>query len=206
MSLKTFVKIGKIENLSDARYCAGMMVDILGFNLEEGTEGYLSPERFKEITDWVAGVSFCGEFAHAQVAEIKLAATQYPVEYIETQNIDQLEELAELSQELIFKLVLTDAKDLSKLESSINYASEFAKFISIHLTDDSLKSEAEAILSQMDSSPKLLRGYELTHENAFEVVDDPIYFGIELEGSPEDRPGFKDYGNVMDILEVLEED
>ncbi|MEQ8581375.1 MAG: phosphoribosylanthranilate isomerase [Marinoscillum sp.] len=206
MSLKTFVKIGKIENLSDARYCAGMMVDILGFNLEEGTEAYLSPERFKEITDWVAGVSFCGEFAHAQAAEVKLAATQYPVEYIETQNIDQLEELTDLDQELIFKLIIADTEDLTKLESSINYASEFAKFISIHLTSDSLKSEVEAILSKMDPRPKLLRGYTLTHENAFEVASDTMYFGIELEGSPEDRPGFKDYGNVMDILEVLEED
>ena len=206
MSLKTFVKIGKIENLSDARYCAGMMVDILGFNLEEGTEGYLSPERFKEITDWVAGVSFCGEFAHAQAAEVKLAATQYPVEYIETQNIDQLEELTDLDQELIFKLIIADNEDLTKLESSINYASEFAKFISIHLTSDSLKSEVEAILSKMDARPKLLRGYTLTHENTFEVASDTMYFGIELEGSPEDRPGFKDYGNVMDILEVLEED
>ncbi|WP_421895066.1 phosphoribosylanthranilate isomerase [Marinoscillum sp.] len=206
MSLKTFVKIGKIENLSDARYCAGMMVDILGFNLEEGTEGYLSPERFKEITDWVAGVSFCGEFAHAQAAEVKLAATQYPVEYIETQNIDQLEELTDLDQKLIFKLIIADTEDLTKLESSINYASEFAKFISIHLTSDSLKSEVEAILSKMDARPKLLRGYTLTHENAFEVASDTMYFGIELEGSPEDRPGFKDYGNVMDILEVLEED
>ena len=29
MPLKTFVKVGNITNLSDARYCAGMGVDML---------------------------------------------------------------------------------------------------------------------------------------------------------------------------------
>lgn len=35
MALKTFVKISGVNNLSDARYCAGMGVNQLGFNIED---------------------------------------------------------------------------------------------------------------------------------------------------------------------------
>ena len=44
MSLQTFVKVGEITNLSDARYCAGMGVDLLGFNVVENTPGYVDSE------------------------------------------------------------------------------------------------------------------------------------------------------------------
>ena len=33
MKSKKFVKIRGVNNLSDARYCSGMMVDVIGFNL-----------------------------------------------------------------------------------------------------------------------------------------------------------------------------
>ncbi len=34
MSLNTFVYIRDVDNLSDARYCAGMGVDMIGFRLD----------------------------------------------------------------------------------------------------------------------------------------------------------------------------
>lgn len=205
MSLKTFVKIGKIDNLSDARYCAGMMADILGFNLEEGTEGYISPEKFKEITDWVAGVKFCGEFARAQAAEIKLATSTYTLDFIEVQDIELLEELSELKISLILKIVLNGPADLSKLDS-LAYASEFVSYIVIQAPDASLsESIHQALTSQKPTTP-ILCAYGLTKSSVVQTAQEDLFFGIELEGSPEDRPGFKDYGAVMDILEELEED
>ncbi|MFT7424854.1 MAG: phosphoribosylanthranilate isomerase, partial [Algoriphagus sp.] len=38
MALRTFVKINGITNLTDARYCSGMYVDLLGFTFEEGAD------------------------------------------------------------------------------------------------------------------------------------------------------------------------
>ncbi|MFM1835376.1 MAG: hypothetical protein RJA04_63, partial [Bacteroidota bacterium] len=48
--LKTLVKVSAITNLSDARYCAGMGVDLLGFPL-----GKISIDQFTEIRNWLAG-------------------------------------------------------------------------------------------------------------------------------------------------------
>ena len=48
MALKTFVKISGVNNLSDARYCAGMGVNQLGFNIEDKHPNYTDPQSFKE--------------------------------------------------------------------------------------------------------------------------------------------------------------
>src|SRR5688572_188745 len=55
MPLKTLVRAGSITNLSDARYCAGMGVDWLGFNVIEGQDQYVSPKEFQDIRGWVSG-------------------------------------------------------------------------------------------------------------------------------------------------------
>lgn len=205
MSLKTFVKIGNINNLSDARYCAGMMVDILGFNLEEGTEGYVSSETFKEISEWIAGVKFAGEFKNALPTEIKLAAIGYNLDFIEVQNIDHLEELQQMDQELILKVVVSEHNDLDKLPSQLVYASEFVAFVIIHCQQSSLFDSLQIVLSKSGGTVRIIRSYGLSEANAPAIAKDPVFYGIELEGSPEERPGFKDYGEVMDILELLEE-
>ena len=53
--LKTKVKVSSIENLSDARYCAGMGVEWLGFPLA------MPVEKLEEIRNWLAGVQIVGE-------------------------------------------------------------------------------------------------------------------------------------------------
>lgn len=206
MSLKTFVKIGKIDNLSDARYCAGMMVDILGFNLDEGTEGYVSPENFKEISDWVAGVAFCGEFTNAQVSDVKLASTQYSLDYIQVSNSDLLEELSSLNIKLILKLTIDTEIQLDQLTNTIDLAKDFVEYLIINSSDISLYPKINQSLSSLNSDLPIINGFEINDNNALEIAENNIYQGIELEGTPEERPGFKDYGMIMDVLELLEED
>lgn len=206
MSLKTFVKIGKVTNLSDARYCAGMMADIIGFNLEEGTEGFVSPEKFKEITDWVAGIDFAGEFKDAQAAEVKLAAQKYALDYIEIQNPDLLEELSELGTPLIYKHVIANENDLKKLNATLNYAGEFTRYLILKCLQPSFFEDIHRVLSANKPAIHLLRSYGLSIATASAIANDPYFYGIELEGGPEDRPGFKDYGEVMEILEALEDE
>ena len=63
-----------------------------------------------------------------------------------------------------------------------------------------------AKLATIDTDLSILRGFDINEVSANEAADSNVFSGIEVEGSPEDRPGFKDYGIVMDILEELEED
>ena len=61
MALRTFVKVSTISNLSDARYCAGMGVDLLGFCTIEEQDDYMHPARFQEIRGWVTGPKIVAE-------------------------------------------------------------------------------------------------------------------------------------------------
>ena len=82
MGLRTTVIVNEINNLSDARYCAGMGVDYLGFSLESTDPGYVDPERFKEITSWVSGPEYLGEFKNSSPEIIKEVSSVYSIKSI----------------------------------------------------------------------------------------------------------------------------
>jgi phosphoribosylanthranilate isomerase len=54
--LKTIVKVSEVNNLSDARYCAGMGVEYIGFSMDN-----VPFEKYKEMRGWLAGVQIVGE-------------------------------------------------------------------------------------------------------------------------------------------------
>ena len=76
MSLKTFVKVGNITNLTDARYCAGMGVNQLGFNVEDPN---FTVEKFKEITGWLEGIEYVAEFDKLAADKVITAVEQLGV-------------------------------------------------------------------------------------------------------------------------------
>jgi phosphoribosylanthranilate isomerase len=68
------LKASCITNLTDARYFAAREVDFLGFNLEEGSMGYLEPMYMKAIREWVEGPQIIGEFQRSDEAYLQEAA------------------------------------------------------------------------------------------------------------------------------------
>src|SRR5690606_27876233 len=61
MMLKTQVKVGNISNLSDARYCAGMGVDMLGFAVIPGQEDYVPEPLYQDLRGWISGPAIVAE-------------------------------------------------------------------------------------------------------------------------------------------------
>ena len=82
MSLKYFVHVSSINNLSDARYCSGMMVNSLGFDLDKESKTKLPLENINEICKWVNGVDFVGEFNNSQSNYINEVINELDFNYI----------------------------------------------------------------------------------------------------------------------------
>src|SRR5690606_32493096 len=61
MMLKTRVKVGNISNLSDARYCAGMGVDMHGCAVIPGQEGYVPEALYQDMRGWFSGPATAAE-------------------------------------------------------------------------------------------------------------------------------------------------
>ena len=56
MSLKCFVKVGSVNNLSDARYFSAMNVNLIGFKLTDKNEDSVNLDSLNQIKNWISGV------------------------------------------------------------------------------------------------------------------------------------------------------
>jgi phosphoribosylanthranilate isomerase len=193
MPLKTIVKVGNISNLSDARYCSGMGVDMLGIAVSPAHGAYLSPELYHEIRGWIAGPSIVAElYGMREPQSIKQIIEAYVPDYLEL-DISQLNILSkDITLPLIVKI--SQANDLNKLtidKSQIAYV----------VLEEANVAESKSIGSNF----KVL--IELSAVSTLQtIIDNYPIEGFALIGSPEIRPGFKDYGDLADVLEHLETD
>ena len=201
MALKTFVKVSNVTNLSDARYCAGMMVDLIGFNVDPSSPERISPDDFKEITEWVEGVKYAGEFTSSSKDVICEALNDYPIDYIQIEDYDAIETINLLGKPLIFKIAINTEEELSALKGKLSYLDELVKAVIIRSDNETLFDQIDAQIGYYNGNVKLLKGFGLEGNEQLGK-----YPGLELEAEKEERPGFKDYGAVMDVLEAIDED
>ncbi len=197
MALKTFVKINQVSSLSDARYCAGMGVDVLGFSLVEGSPSFVDPQQFKEITQWVSGPKFAGEFNKAGIDQIKLASVDYSLDFIETSMPDHLEAIAELNIPIILKSRIESPGDFNKLQDVVTYGGDLLHFLHLELEADTLKALSSDI-------SKINKPLILSTNDALTNLHLLTNHGISLTATQEEQTGLQDYGEIMDVLEALE--
>ena len=203
MALKTLVKVGNITNLSDARYCAGMGVDLLSFPIASSSPNRVSPETFKEITDWVSGPQLVGELSGTSLEEIKTSLLSYDLDAIETDDLDLVEAVQLLGKEVIYRLQVNAPADLDKIKSKLSYLDELAKKVVFTCSDERLFDDIDEKIMYYGGNLHLIKGFGVSKTS---ISDLTKFKGLELMGSPEDRPGYKDFGEVMDVLELLEVD
>lgn len=201
--LRTLVKISNVTNLSDARYCAGMGVEWLGFAMDS-----LPVEKFQEIRGWVSGVQIVGETAETDAGRIIELVQLYQPDAVQVAAPEVVSGLGVLGLPVLLRVdlaeqaVLNLEKDLrAALESRsttvvLENSGEFVRL------DDDTRRAVDALSFQHE----VLLGFGLTEGNVLEVLDElPHLKGIALDaGSDELRPGFKDFGELMDLLERLE--
>jgi phosphoribosylanthranilate isomerase len=203
MALRTFVKLNQISNLTDARYGAGMYVDLLGFNLNEKTENFITPDQFKELTGWVSGVEFVAELSHESQPNILEIVQEYPgITWIEYDRIEELEGLIGQGYSLIYKMNLEEVKHIEpEVASELNKSG-----IIFHVAskDSHLNLGDLEVIAKLSENCKVILGTGITSENVLSLLQQVKIFGISLDGGVESKPGLKDMSELSEILEKLE--
>jgi phosphoribosylanthranilate isomerase len=206
MALKTFVKISDISNLSDARYCAGMGVDLLGFRLDPGDSNSIDPVKFKSITEWVAGVGFAGEFYRSNADVIAQTAANYNLSYLQIQPDALTEQIAGVNIPIIINLNLDDYIGSEMLREYMHRTCHLVEFFLLTSEKDELEPpDLDNILDLSKEFPILL-GFGIKKDNVNHILDTSQIKGIAMKGGEEVQPGFKDYDILMDVLEEIEVD
>lgn len=203
MALKTFVKIGGITNLSDARYCSGMYVNLLGFSVEHTSDKYVSPAQFSEITGWLSGLEYVGEFEEANAEGVLETLKNYPgISWAEHQDLETLIELKNSGLSLIYKKDLEEVRDKEyQVGTAVSEAGIILHLTSNHeiLTDEDLE-----VINLLSERCEIILGAGLSSENVLDLLADHTLKGIALTGGTEIKPGLKDFDELADILEKLE--
>jgi phosphoribosylanthranilate isomerase len=191
MPLRTTVKVSHISNLSDARYCAGMGVEMLGFAVIPEVENYMPPQAFQEIRGWISGPRIIAElYGISAAAQIDTVLKTYAPDYFELTSADYHTFRDFLHLPCIVHLAQCD--ELRALQDKEN--------ISYIIMDGETTCAAIAA----DSLPVLVKVNSLGDLQLREA--EGCFSGYVLEGPKELRPGVTSYDQLGAVLEALEED
>lgn len=188
MPLKTVVKVGNISNLSDARYCAGMGTEMLGFSVIPGEPNYVSPGVFQEIRGWIAGPKIVAELYGMKSAEdLATVVESYQPDYFELgiQDFTRYSDLLSLPC-----IVAVDDLGIETAHPAVIYYVVNEMLLS-SLSGKSLARPTLVRVSSAADASRVLTQYPVS--------------GLVLDGTPELRPGYKDYSSLSDTLEMLDE-
>jgi phosphoribosylanthranilate isomerase len=201
MALKTFVKISNVSSLSDARYCAGMGVDQLGFNLNPLDLEAITPDKFIELKDWIAGVKLVGEFGETSFEELKDIQMKLPIDIIEIGSVHNVEKVHLLGKPVSVSLDIWNQAQLNQLKSQLSYLDELVSQVIINSNDPLMFDEICSIARNHSGKIMLIKAFDVTVDS----ITSPMAFkGFQLKATHEEKPGFKDYGLIMDLLEAIE--
>ncbi|WP_420149451.1 N-(5'-phosphoribosyl)anthranilate isomerase [Spirosoma sp.] len=204
MALQTLVKISNVTNLSDARYCAGMGVDMLGFSMDSDSPDYIDQKKFDGIRGWVAGVQIVGETTASDPEIIEQLLDTYQPDVLQVDESALLPYLVTFGKPLILRIDLAQMT-LDQLNTLFHTGTADADYIllesnsSIHFDDD-----LKASLQRLASRYPILLGAGISALNVHDLLTELPVRGIALTGGDEERPGNKEFGELMDILEAIE--
>jgi len=210
MFLKTKIKVGKLTNLTDARYFAAQGVDWLGFSLQPGDESQVSPALVSAIVEWVEGPKVTGEFGHVpaetileQVETLGLQAIQIPPYYDQTERskLAGLEVIQEVIPESIDDLLSLPQDDHPVTVYLLNGIANQLDWSAIQQ-----HSDAKQALIQFCQNNSVLLELNFSATDLDEVLRIIQPTGFQVKGGAEEKVGYKSFDELDDWFEVLQQE
>jgi phosphoribosylanthranilate isomerase len=194
MKLQRIVKVGNITNLSDARYCAGMGVHMLGFNAIESQPGHIPSETFQEFRGWFAGPSIVVEaYGLPDAPSLHTIMQNYLPDFIEV----SVNELPLITIPSVALIVSSGGLPVNQLLDRI--APVHTQVAWVQAED---KMPAAYVNELAGHYPVLLR---LNGPLTTDYLNYPVK-GFAMAGGTEEKPGLKSYDHLAAVLEQLADD
>ena len=198
MSLKYFVHVSSINNLSDARYCSGMMVNSLGFDLDIESKNKLPIENINEICKWVNGVDFVGEFNNSESDYINSIINKVDFNYLSV-NINNRVKNINFNHHNI--IVVLPEPNLITPQTEIFLRDNFPETRTLII--DNLTKDSVLNLEFLGDKYEIIINPLETINNTKNLLN-KLDLGLLLKGSQEIKPGYKDYDSISDYLEAID--
>ena len=174
--LKISVIALSINNLTDARYYAALGVDWLGFNINPASDNYVTPDKLKEIIDWVEG------------PQMMIQEAQWNPNANELISNSDMKITGQLLQDQETPLIEAELLTFSKNDSSAFYH----LFDSLEEWHSSNIKPTNAFIAYSGNIQDL--------EKQVQMEEPP---GLVLYGSNEDAAGVKSFEDLDDVFDLL---
>ena len=211
MTLITNLKFGEVTNLSDARFAAGSQAKFLGFSLDPENENYIEPDDLKEITGWIEGIGLVGEFGKQDFEEISQAIKDYKLDYVQLNEATNFFSLSKLKAQIIQNLDLAAFRDREELEYFIE---DSYKDITYYMFSIYNEEDLQEFLDNPNFTKKVkdftsdlnvILNFPFNAENIVDFVKNFHPYGINIYAGGEERPGYKDFNELIEMVESLDE-
>jgi len=187
-----------INNLSDARYCAGMGADKLTFVLDPALPGYLEPKTVKELAGWITGVELIGEFDQLSAHAINALAAECALDAVLLRSFRTSAELAEIAPPVYLELLPEFVgSDQPFPASPVGFVIELGD----HPTTEMLNA-----LGARSQLPPLWLGPGLDATRAMALANGTPLAGLVFPSGNEVKPGLRDFDQLEAVFDALEID
>ncbi|MDQ2772084.1 MAG: hypothetical protein M3Y54_16480 [Bacteroidota bacterium] len=185
-----------INNLSDARYCAGMGADKITFVLDPHLPGHLDARTVKELTGWVAGVELIGEFDQLSAADINALSAECGLDAVLLRSHRSAVAIAEIAPPVYLELTGFELSTLAGQSSS-------ALGLILELPPQ-ISPAQQAEVAALAARHPLWLGPGLNPKRALELATQLPLAGLTFPAGDEVKPGLRDFDQLEAVFEALE--
>ncbi len=196
MNLMTNVLVNGITSLHEARYCAGMGVQMLGFVFDKACDNAINIETYQEITSWLTGVSYVGFFEKSLPKEIN----DLHIDYIHTNSKDLLKKLVSEQTKIIYQVNLSHPileEDLLQYKDSVQHF--------VIETDRVFSDGVLDICHRLAKIFSILIDVPIGAKNVKNIVENIKPYGIAMTSSGKEiSTGINNFDDIETIFESIE--
>lgn len=205
MALKVPVKLSRVSSLTDARYGAGMMVDLIGFPITPDTN-LEQVASYKEIAQWLTGVSFIAEIRGLVPRTLlkDLLETEW-FTHIQAGDRALLAWAKDCGKKTILRIAIEDLTN----EILTSDPLDEVDFITLKNPDE---TQADPTLQLTHLIPLLQRkpvflGFGVNTQNVNDLIERFPIYGLDLNSETQEQAaGIQDLSSLANVLEAIEVD
>lgn len=207
--MSVLLKICGITSLADARYCAGAMVDMLGFVFHPPSPRNVDSATVREIAGWIHGPEIVGVFVDRSADEIDQTIGEASLTMVQLHGEESPDDCAAISVPVIKAFRVEDGESAERLRERIRPYEDVVRYVLLDAYSDAAAGGTGRVIDWQVAAriardvPVILSG-GITPSNVVEAVRSVGPQGIDLSSGVESRPGSKDFDLVADLMEAFE--